>query len=141
MRLGKKVEAGAEFVQTQICFNLDAMALFLSRIGDLGLLDHVWVLAGVFVLRSARAAHYLRDRVPGIDVPEHVVDRMEGVPAERQADEGVAIALETIERLRGMPGVSGVHLMSIRGTQEIVRVVSEAGLLPRPAAMETAVAG
>ncbi len=132
MRLGKKIEAGAEFVQTQICFNLDAMRLFLARAGDLGLLEQVWILAGVFVPRSARAVRYLRDQVPGIDVPEDVVERMETTAPERQWDEGVAIALEIIEQIREIPGIDGIHLMSIKNEEAIVRVVEEAGFLPRP---------
>jgi methylenetetrahydrofolate reductase (NADPH) len=133
MRLGKKIEAGAEFVQTQICFNVDRLRLFMARCGDLGLLDQVWVLAGVFVPRSARAVRYLRDQVPGIDVPELVVDRMESVPEDRQWDEGVRLALEIVEEVRTIPGIRGLHLMSIRNEAAIVRVVEEAGLLPRPA--------
>ncbi len=139
MRLGKKIEAGAEFVQTQICFNLDTMRLFMARAGDLGLLDHVWVLVGVFVPRSARAVRYLRDQVPGIDMPDEVVERMDAAPAERQWDEGVRIALEIIEQVREIPGVRGVHLMSINNEEAIVRVVEEAGLLPRPAAVTASV--
>ena len=132
MRLGKKIEAGAEFVQTQICFNLDKMRLFMARCGDLGLLDHVWVLAGVFVPRSAKAVRYLRDQVPGIDVPETILDRMVSAAPERQWDEGVRLALEIVEQVRQIPGVRGIHLMSIRNEEAIVRVVEEAGLLPRP---------
>ncbi len=132
MRLGKKIEAGAEFVQTQICFNIDSMRLFMARAMDLGLLEHVWVLAGVFVPRSARAVRYLRDQVPGIDVPDSVVERMDRAAPERQWDEGVAIAVEVMERVREIPGVRGVHLMSIRNEEAIVRVIEEAGLLPRP---------
>lgn len=139
MRLGKKIEAGAEFVQTQICFNLEKMRLFMARAGDLGLLEHVWVLVGVFVPRSARAVRYLRDQVPGIDVPDEVVERMDAAPVERQWDEGVGIALEIIEQVREIPGVRGVHLMSIKNEEAIVRVVEEAGLLPRPAAVTTSV--
>lgn len=135
MRLGKKIEAGAEFVQTQICFNLEKMRVFMARCGDLGLLDHVWVLAGVFVPRSAKAVRYLRDQVPGIDVPEPVLHRMEATPPERQWDEGVRLALEIVEQVREIPGVRGVHLMSIRNEDAIVRVVEEAGLLPRPTAV------
>lgn len=133
MRLGKKIEAGAEFIQTQICFNLDMMRVFMARAGELGLLEHVWVLAGVFIPRTARATRYLRDMVPGIDVPDRVIARMDETPPERQGDEGVAIALELIEQLREIPGVSGVHLMTIRNEEAILRVVEEAGLLPRPA--------
>ncbi len=134
MRLGKKVEAGAEFVQTQICFNLEKLRLFMARAGDLGLLDHVWVLAGVFVPRSARAVRYLRDQVPGIDVPDAVVERMDAAPLERQWDEGVRIALEIVEQVRAIAGVRGIHVMSIKNEEAIARVVEEAGLLPRPSA-------
>jgi methylenetetrahydrofolate reductase (NADPH) len=95
----------------------------------------------VYVCRSARAARYLRDMVPGIDVPESVIDRIEGVRSERQADEGIRIAVEIIEELRQMRGVAGVHLISIKGDESIVRLVEEAGLLPRPAAIEPAPAG
>jgi len=140
MRLGKKIEAGAEFVQTQIVFNLERMRTFMARVVELGLTERVFVLAGVYVLRSARAARYLRDQVPGIDVPDEVLRRMEGLPPDRQAEEGVRLALETIARLREMPGISGIHLMSIRGEEAILRVVEEAGFLPRPA-VEPAAAG
>jgi len=141
MRLGKKVEAGAEFVQTQIVFNLATMRGFMARCEELGLLDHVFILASVYVCRSAGSARYLRDMVPGIDVPNPIIDRMEGVPSDRQVDEGIRIALEIVEELRGMRGVAGVHLISIRGDESIVRLVEEAGLLPRPAAAEPAPAG
>ncbi|HZD18355.1 MAG TPA: methylenetetrahydrofolate reductase, partial [Actinomycetota bacterium] len=114
MRLGKKLEAGAEFVQTQICFNVDMLRLFMARCGELGLLDDVWILAGVFIPRSARAARYLRDQVPGIDVPDPVIDRLEAAPPDRQAEEGVRLALEIVDQVRQIQGIRGVHLMSIR---------------------------
>lgn len=135
MRLGKKVEAGAEFVQTQICFNLDKMRLFMARCNDLGLLEHVWVIAGVFIPRSGRAARYLRDQVPGVDVPDEVVERMDAGTAETQRRTGIEIALEVVDAVRGIAGVSGVHLMAIRNEDAISSVVEEAGLLPRPAAV------
>jgi methylenetetrahydrofolate reductase (NADPH) len=140
LRLGKKIDAGAEFVQTQIVFNLERMGAFMARVVELGLNERAFVLAGVYVLRSARAARYLRDQVPGIDVPDEVLRRMESLPPDRQGEEGVRLALETIRRLREMPGISGIHLMSIRGEDAILRVVEEAGLLPRPA-VEAAPAG
>ena len=140
MRLGKKIEAGAEFVQTQICFNVEKLRLFMARCGDLGLLEHVWVLAGVFVPRSARAVRYLRDQVPGIDVPEPVLARMEATPEDRQWDEGVRLALEIVEQVRAIPGVRGLHLMSIKNEPAIARVVEEAGLLPRPSPVPAPVA-
>lgn len=138
LRLGTKIEAGAEFVQTQICFNVDKLRLFMARAGDLGLLDRVWVLAGIFVPRSARAVRYLREQVPGIDVPDDVIERMEGTPAERQLEEGIRLALELVSAVRAIPGVRGIHLMSIKNEEAIVRVVEEAGLLPRPVSVGTA---
>jgi methylenetetrahydrofolate reductase (NADPH) len=132
VRLEKKVDAGAEFIQTQICFNIDRMRLFMARTRELGLLERVWILAGVFIPRTARATRYLRDMVPGIDVPDPVIERMDSVPAPRQGDEGVAIALELIQQLREIEGISGVHLMTIRNEEAILRVVEGAGLSPRP---------
>jgi len=131
-RLGKKVEAGAEFIQTQIVFNTAKMRRFMARAGDLGLLDRVFVIPSVFVPASAKAARYLRDWVPGIDVPDPVVDRLDRVPPDRQAEEGLRLALEIVDELRGMPGVAGIHLISIKWEEAITRVVEEAGLLPRP---------
>jgi methylenetetrahydrofolate reductase (NADPH) len=141
MRLGKKIEAGAEFIQTQICFNLPVMRLFMARAGDLGLLDGVPILGGVFVLRSAKAARYLRDSVPGIDLPDAIVERMDGVPPERQAEEGVRIAIEILHRLREIPGIRGVHLMAIKNEAGLLRVIEEAGLYPRPSRAARSVAG
>lgn len=132
MRLGKKIEAGAEFIQTQICFDLPRLRLFLARAADLGLLGLVPILVGVFVPRTARALRYLRDEVPGIDVPEEVLARMESAPLERQPEEGVAIAVEIVHQVRELPGIRGVHLMAIRNEEGLHRVIEEAGLLPRP---------
>ena len=132
MRLGKKIEAGAELIQTQICFDLPRLRLFLARAGDLGLLGLVPILVGVFVPRTARALRYLRDEVPGIDVPEEVLARMEAAPADRQPDVGVAIATEIVQGVRELPGVRGVHLMAIRNEEGLHRVIEGAGLLPRP---------
>ena len=128
MRLGKKVEAGAEFIQTQICFNVEKLRVFMARCLELGLLEHVWVLAGIFVPRTARATRYLRDQVPGIDVPEAVVQRMESADPDLASEEGIAIALELVDEVRRIPGISGIHLMSIRNEDAIVRVIKESGI-------------
>jgi methylenetetrahydrofolate reductase (NADPH) len=141
MRLGKKIEAGAEFIQTQICFDLPVMRLFMARAGDLGLLGEVPILGGVFVLRTAKVARYLRDQVPGIEVPDAVIDRMESVPPERQGEEGVRIAIELVRELREMSGIRGVHLMGIRNEAAILRVIEEAGLLPRPTPVASVAVG
>jgi methylenetetrahydrofolate reductase (NADH) len=130
MRLGKKMEAGAEFIQTQICFNVERLRLFMARAAELRLLDRAWVLGGVFVPRSARAVRYLRDQVPGIDVPEEVLRRIEGVPDDRQRDEGIRMALEIVEQMRTIPGIAGVHLMSIRNLDSILQVIDDTRLRP-----------
>jgi len=104
----------------------------MARCGELGLLEHVWVLAGVFVASSARGVRYLRDQVPGVDVPASIVERMEAAGPERERDEGVVLALDLVEEIRRIPGISGIHLMTINHTEAIPRVVEGAGLLPRP---------
>jgi len=131
-RLAKKIEAGAEFVQTQLCFNLPRLREFMSRVVDMGLLERVFVLVSVYVARSTRALRYLRDVVPGIDVPDAVMARLERAPEPHRAEEGFALALETVAALRETPGVSGIHLISIKGQEAILRLVEAAGLLPRP---------
>jgi methylenetetrahydrofolate reductase (NADPH) len=138
MRLGKKIEAGAEFFQTQICFNLEKMRIFMARVAELGLLDHTWVIAGVFVPRSARAARYLRDQVPGIDVPASVIDRLESVPEDGQREEGINLAIELVSELRSIRGIAGIHLMTIKNEEAIPRVIEGSGLLPRPANVSAA---
>jgi methylenetetrahydrofolate reductase (NADPH) len=132
LRLAKKVEAGAEFVQMQICFNLPRLREFMARAVDLGLLERVFILVSVYVARSTRALRFLRDVVPGIDVPDAVMARFERTPSDRQSEEGFRLALETVAALREIRGVSGVHLISIKGQDAIIRLVEAAGLLPRP---------
>jgi methylenetetrahydrofolate reductase (NADPH) len=136
IRFAKKIEAGAEFVQTQLCFNLPRLAEFVRRSREMGLLEGCFVLVSVYVARSARAMRYLRDVVPGIDVPDEVLGRLEKAPAAKQAEEGFALALETVQALRETPGVSGVHLISIKGQDAILRLIEMAGLLPRPEALK-----
>lgn len=132
MRLGKKIEAGAEFFQTQICFNVEKLRVFMARTAELGLLEHAWILAGIFIPRTAKGTWYLRDMVPGVDVPDRVVERMDATPAQAQREEGIRIALELIEEVRAIPGISGIHLMSIRNEDALLQVIEDAGLLPRP---------
>lgn len=132
LRLGKKIEAGAEFFQLQIVFNLDRLRAFMARAVDLGFHEHAFILPSVCVPRSARALRYLRDEVPGIDVPADVLARLERALPERQAAESIRMALETVAAIREMPGAAGVHLIAIKWEEAIVRVAEGAGLLPRP---------
>lgn len=133
IRLGKKIEAGAEFIQTQMIFNVPRMREFMKSVVDLGLHEQAFIIGGICIPKSARGAHYMAENVPGTDFPKELLDRLDGTPKEKQAEESVAIALETLEELRGMEGVAGVHLMGVRNEEGIVSVIEQGGLLPRPA--------
>jgi methylenetetrahydrofolate reductase (NADPH) len=131
LRLAKKVEAGAEFVQTQFCFDLSVMRRYMAAVRDLGLDEHVFILAGVGPLRSAKTAEWLRARVPGVVIPDEVIQRLRSVPADRQREEGKRLCVEIIQELREMDGVSGVHVMAYRQEELVAEIIEESGLLPR----------
>jgi methylenetetrahydrofolate reductase (NADPH) len=133
LRLAKKVEAGAEFIQTQIAYNLPRLKEFMSRVRDLGLLEKVFILVSVPVPRSLRAARYMRDHVAGIDVPLPVIERLERTPEAQQGQESIRMAAEMVADVRQIPGVSGVHVIAIKWEEGVRAVVEAAGLLPRPA--------
>ena len=132
LRLQKKVEAGARFIQTQITFNVKRFASFMERVRDLGLDRKVPILAGVAPLRSARAARYMRERVPGMEVPDAIVRRMEQAGAERsrREEEGLRICVEVIEELRDVEGLAGFHLMPIHWEEAVSEIASRARLTP-----------
>ena len=133
-RLGMKVAAGADFIQTQCVFNMVKFREFVKRAGDLGVLDKAFLLAGVTPLKGPKMAAYMRDKVPGMDVPDEIVKRMKGVPKSKANDEGINLACETIAELRGMKGVAGVHLMAVGWEHRMKGIAERAGLLPRPQA-------
>ena len=133
VRLAKKVAAGAEFIQTQCIYNLERFEKWMAMAGDRGLTDKVHILGGVTPLKSAGMAKYMKKRVAGMDVPDEIIRRMEGVPAKKQAEEGLTICVETIQRLKEVPGVRGVHIMAIEWEEKVAEIVKRAGLLPRPA--------
>ncbi|HWQ14392.1 MAG TPA: methylenetetrahydrofolate reductase [Roseiflexaceae bacterium] len=131
-RLERKIQFGAEFIQTQIIFDVERFTQWMADARAAGLHQQAYILAGVMVIRSAASARFLRDHLPGSRVPEWVVERM-----ERAADpetEGIAIAAELTQQLLAVEGVRGVHLMSVGWTRAIPQVVERAGLLPRPPA-------
>ncbi len=132
-RLAKKVRAGADFIQTQSIFNMARFSAFMGQARDLGLLDKVFLLAGLTPLKSVGMATYMQQKVPGMDVPEELVRRLRGVPRKQAADEGIRIVCEQIAALREMKGVAGVHLMAIEWEHRVPEIVERAGLLPRPA--------
>jgi methylenetetrahydrofolate reductase (NADPH) len=131
-RLAKKVDAGAEFVQTQCVYNLARFKEWMGLVKDYGLEKEVFILAGITPLKSARMAEYMAKQVAGMDVPEAIIDRMKGVAAKEQRAEGVKIAVETIEALKQMEGVSGVHIMAIEWEDVVPGLVEKSGLHPRP---------
>jgi methylenetetrahydrofolate reductase (NADPH) len=131
-RLGKKVRAGADFIQTQCIFNMARFSEFVGQARDLGLLEKVHLLAGVTPLKSVGMATYMKEKVPGMDVPDAVLKRLRGVPKKQVADEGIRIACEQISELRTLKGVAGVHLMAIEWEHRVPEIAERAGLLPRP---------
>ena len=131
-RLAKKVAAGVEFIQTQCIFNLDKFREWMKGVVDRGLHEKVFILGGVTPFKSFGMARYMAKNVPGMDVPEELLQRMKDTPKENQAEEGIKIAVETIEQLKQMEGVAGVHIMAIEWEEMVGVIAEKAGLLPRP---------
>ena len=138
LRLGKKVEAGADFIQTQFCFDVARLRQFMRAVRDLGLHERVFILVGVGPLRSAKAAEWIRSKVPGVVIPDAVIHRLRGVPEDRQRQEGRQICLEIIQEIREIPGVHGIHVMAYRQEHLVAEIIEEAGLLPRRVQRERA---
>lgn len=126
-RLAKKVEAGADFVQTQYVFDVPVFKAFMQRVRDLGLHEKVYILAGVGPLKSPRTAEFMRTRVPGVVIPDTLVDRLVQTPPARRPDESLAICLEIIEEVRSIEGVAGVHIMAYRQEEIVAEIVRRMG--------------
>jgi methylenetetrahydrofolate reductase (NADPH) len=133
MRLGKKVKAGCEFVQTQGIYNLEKFTKWMEMVRDLGIHEKCAILAGVIPLKTAGMASYMKKSVPGMDIPDELIARLKGVPKEKQGEEGIKIAVETIQKVKEIPGVKGVHVMAIEWEEKVAEIVKAAGLSPRPA--------
>ena len=129
-RLGKKVRAGADFIQTQAIYDVAKFVKWMEMVTDQGLDKQVHILAGVIPIRSAGMARYMRDYVSGVSVPDEIVTRME--EAKSAKEEGLRIALEVIEQLKEIPGVHGIHIMAVGWEDAVPEVAERAGLLPRP---------
>ena len=125
-RLAKKVQAGAEFIQTNYIFDLQRFEKFMERVRDLGLDKKVFILAGVGPLASAKAARWMRSNVPGIHIPDQIIDRME--KAANPGEEGKRLCIELIEQIKAIAGVSGVHIMAYRREHLVAEIVAEAGI-------------
>jgi len=131
-RLAKKIKAGAEFIQTQCIYNLERFEEWMKLARDRGLTEKTYILAGMTPMKSAGMAKYMKNRVPGMDVPDDLVKRLSGTPKEKQAEEGVKICIEDIQRLKEIEGVSGFHVMAIEWEEMVPEIVEKAGLSPRP---------
>ena len=126
-RMAKKVAAGAQFIQTQYCFDIDRMKTFMAQARDMGLLEKVYVLAGVGPLASAKAADWIRKNVAGVHIPDAIIARLSG--AEDQKQEGVNLCIDLIEQVREIKGISGVHIMAYRMEDRIGEIVSRSNAL------------
>jgi methylenetetrahydrofolate reductase (NADPH) len=131
-RLAKKVKAGAQFIQTQCIYNLDKFEEWMQGVRDRGLHEETAIMAGLTPMKSAGMARYMKNRVPGMDVPDEIVKRLADTPKDKQAEEGIKICIEAIERLKECEGVRGFHIMAIEWEEKVPGIVEAAGLYPRP---------
>ncbi|MDA8135143.1 MAG: methylenetetrahydrofolate reductase [Desulfobacteraceae bacterium] len=128
IRLAKKIDAGADFIQTQCIYNMDRFREWIRLSREEGLTEKVYILGGVTPLRSAGMARYMKNKVAGMDIPDDLIKRMDGVDKKSQAQEGIRICLETIRELRELKGVAGVHIMAIEWEEAVGQIVRQAGL-------------
>jgi len=132
VRLAKKIAAGVQFIQTQCIFNLDRFKTWMGQVRDRGLHEKVYILGGVTPMKSIGMANYMKNMVPGMDVPDELINRIKGVDKDKRGEEGIKIAVETINELKAIEGVRGVHIMAIEWEEMVPRIAEAAGLLPRP---------
>ncbi|MDF1552711.1 MAG: methylenetetrahydrofolate reductase [Deferrisomatales bacterium] len=149
-RVAKKVRAGARFLQTQCIYNMPRFKEFMVKLGDMNILDDVYVMAGLSPLKGPGMAKYMAANVPGIDMPDVVIERMTAAgagiddKAERSKAwkaEGIKLCIEQIQEVREIPGVAGVHVMAIEWEEAVRPIVDGAGLLPRPQPLNAAASG
>ena len=141
LRLAKKIEAGAQFVQTQYCFDIPMLDRFMQQVRDLGLHERCFILVGVGPLASARAARWIRANVPGVHIPDSAIARLEGAADQRL--EGKKICIELIQQIHEIEGVKGVHVMAYRQEETVSEIIRASGVLknrarlaPDPAAAQ-----
>lgn len=126
-RMAKKIAAGAQFIQTNYCFDIPRFKEFMARSRDLGLLEKVFILPGVGPMASARTATWIRKNVPGIHIPDEVIDRLAG--AKDQKKEGQQICIDLIQELKEIEGVSGIHVMAYRQEEAVAEIIDRSGVL------------
>jgi 5,10-methylenetetrahydrofolate reductase len=126
-RLKKKWEAGADFIQTQYCYDLPRLREFMTKVRDLGMHEKLFILIGVGPVRSAKAGEWMRANVPGVWIPDDVIDRLK----KGGKGEGKRLCVDIIREIREIKGVSGVHIMAFKQEELVPEIVEEAGLLVR----------
>jgi len=132
IRLSKKIDAGADFIQTQCVFNLKKFKEWVNIAREEGLTENVYILAGITPLKSAGMAKYMNNKVPGIDIPERIIKKMESAPSSEAVSVGMKICIDTISELKEMKGVCGIHIMAIGWEEKIPEIVERTNLYPRP---------
>jgi len=132
VRMAKKIKAGAQFIQTQCIYDMERFAKFMEMANDMGLTEKAYILAGITPFKSVGMANYMKKFVPGMLVPDYYIQRLKGVPKEKQGEEGIKIAVEQIQQVLEIKGVAGIHLMAIEWEEKAPEILKAAGLLPRP---------
>ena len=127
LRLAKKIAAGAQFVQTQYCYDVPRLKAYMGKVRDLGLDEKVFVIVGVGPLASARSAEWIRSNVPGVHIPDRIVNRLKG--AQNQKAEGLQLCIDLIQEIREIQGVNGVHIMAYRQEHSVPEIVTRSGVL------------
>lgn len=127
LRLAKKIAAGAQFVQSQYCYDVPMLVEYMKRVRDMGLHEECFILVGVGPLASARTAKWMRTNVPGVHIPDAVIARLEG--AQDQKAEGKRLCIDIINEVKEIEGVSGIHVMAYRQEEFVAEIVAESGVL------------
>ena len=131
-RLAKKVKAGSDYIQTQCIYNMEKFREWIKQANDMGLTEKTYILAGVTPMKGVGMARYMKGKVPGMDVPDEVIKRLQGVDKKKQGDEGIKMACEQIEEFKEMKGVHGVPMMAIEWEHMVPEIAERAKVLPRP---------
>lgn len=126
-RLAKKIEAGAQFVQSQYCYDVPMFREYMKKVRDLGLPEKCFILVGVGPLASAKTARWMRSNVPGVHIPDAVIKRIEG--AEDQKKEGKQLCIDIINEVKEIEGISGIHVMAYRQEEYVAEIVHDSGVL------------
>ena len=127
LRLAKKIEAGAQFIQTQYCFDVPMLRTYMEKVRDMGLDEKCFILIGIGPLASARTGRWIRSNVPGVHIPDSIIERLEG--AEDQKKEGRQICIELIQEVKEIRGVAGIHVMAYRQEEFVSEIISASGVL------------